>query len=237
MTKYLSKGLHSLPAIVFAALALWLSSCQKTPEACFEPTFSSSIVGKTIGFRNCTQDGVSYRWDFGDGGTSEQPTPIHDYARKGTYTVTLRAFSENGNKSDEVSQTILIGEKYLTRIEVVNVSLTNENGGFWDPDTSGPDLAFYFGPDSLPPNVFASADTVADVDSASFPVAWDFSSQNIQLADSFWFFQLHDINTVGISDLMGSWKVIPKPKVDNPFVLTNPLNAATEVRVYYEIRP
>lgn len=225
-----------LPALFFAATAFWMAGCQKTPEACFTPTFSSAIIGKTIAFKNCTEDGVSYRWDFGDGGSSEQPTPIHAYTSKGTYTVTLKAFSENGNKADETTQTILIGEKYLTKVEVSSVSFLDANGGFWDPDTSGPDLAFFFGPDSIPPNLWNS-DTVPDANSGSFPIEWDFSSENIALADTFWFFQLHDINPVGASNIVGSWKILANPKPENPFLLANPLNNQTQVLIHYEIRP
>ena len=37
-----------------------------------------------------------YLWDFGDGNTSNQPNPIHTYARDGTYTVTLTATNSCG---------------------------------------------------------------------------------------------------------------------------------------------
>jgi hypothetical protein len=32
---------------------------------------------------------ITYNWDFGDGGTSTDPAPLHTYANQGTYTVTL----------------------------------------------------------------------------------------------------------------------------------------------------
>lgn len=38
----------------------------------------------------------SYFWDFGDGFTSGQMNPVHQYAEAGTYTVTLLVVDENG---------------------------------------------------------------------------------------------------------------------------------------------
>ena len=42
-------------------------------------------------FNNATTGAVSpvYSWDFGDGGSSANPNPQHNYALPGTYTVTL----------------------------------------------------------------------------------------------------------------------------------------------------
>src|SRR5204863_6135130 len=37
-----------------------------------------------------------YFWDFGDGDTSRQPSPIHVYTRSGTFTASLRVVSAGG---------------------------------------------------------------------------------------------------------------------------------------------
>jgi PKD repeat protein len=39
---------------------------------------------------------VSYHWDFGDGNTSTDPTPVHQYAGGGTYQVCLNVIDNNG---------------------------------------------------------------------------------------------------------------------------------------------
>ncbi|WP_035843679.1 PKD domain-containing protein, partial [Crocinitomix catalasitica] len=39
---------------------------------------------------------VSWNWNFGDGGTSTDENPIHEYARPGTYSVTLTTESDFG---------------------------------------------------------------------------------------------------------------------------------------------
>ena len=41
-------------------------------------------------------DIVAYSWDFGDGGTSNQAAPVHEYTQAGVYTVTVTIIDENG---------------------------------------------------------------------------------------------------------------------------------------------
>ena len=48
-------------------------------------------------FSNTSTGAVSYEWNFGDGGTSAEVNPTHDYAGDGTYTVTLVATDDCGN--------------------------------------------------------------------------------------------------------------------------------------------
>ncbi len=45
---------------------------------------------------SCTSPGVRFNWDFGDGNTSDQEIPLHQYDEEGLYTVTLDAIDENG---------------------------------------------------------------------------------------------------------------------------------------------
>ncbi len=43
----------------------------------------------------------SYEWDFGDGSTSTDERPIHDYKAEGSYTVVLKITDDRGNTADE----------------------------------------------------------------------------------------------------------------------------------------
>ncbi len=52
------------------------------------------------------QDGVSYAWDFGDGGTSTAVNPTHMYDADGTYTVTLEV--ANGFTTVTVTQSYVV---------------------------------------------------------------------------------------------------------------------------------
>lgn len=43
----------------------------------------------TVSFKNESNNGLNYFWDFGDGITSTDENPVHTYNSQGTYTVTL----------------------------------------------------------------------------------------------------------------------------------------------------
>ncbi|RMG61847.1 MAG: PKD domain-containing protein, partial [Bacteroidetes bacterium] len=49
--------------------------------------------GSDTGFNH---EGLEYRWDFGNGATSNQPFPTHIYTQPGIYTVTLVLITPNG---------------------------------------------------------------------------------------------------------------------------------------------
>ncbi|MFL5741503.1 MAG: PKD domain-containing protein [Flavisolibacter sp.] len=60
-------------------------------------------------FANTSQAGENFVWDFGDGGTSTQISPIHLYAVPGTYTIKLVATdTATCNKIDSTSFTITV---------------------------------------------------------------------------------------------------------------------------------
>lgn len=84
------------------------TSCQKEPTAEFSVSKSTPAVGENVLFTNSTADGVDFLWDFGDGETSTSENPSHFYNNIGTYKVVLEAYSKNGKKSNEYTQTITV---------------------------------------------------------------------------------------------------------------------------------
>ncbi|MBD98885.1 MAG: hypothetical protein CMO34_03500 [Verrucomicrobia bacterium] len=57
----------------------------------------------TVSFINESIYGVDYEWDFGDGTSSTQENPTHEYFREGVYAVKLRAIGVGPKrKSDEI---------------------------------------------------------------------------------------------------------------------------------------
>lgn len=46
-----------------------------------------------VHFKNKSKNATSCEWDFGDGKTSKEASPVHQYAGKGVYKVTLKAMS------------------------------------------------------------------------------------------------------------------------------------------------
>ncbi|AXY77553.1 PKD domain-containing protein [Paraflavitalea soli] len=71
-----------------------------SPRINFSANFTTSCVPATIQFTDLTDpvagNIVSWEWDFGDGGTSTQKNPSHQYTTTGFYSVTLKAVSSTG---------------------------------------------------------------------------------------------------------------------------------------------
>lgn len=94
---------HFFLLVVFAAA---LASCTKQPEASF--TFSPSALneGEQVTFTNTSADAESYLWDFGDGTTSEEESPVKTFDRSGSYMVKLTAYSKK-EKKEHVFQSVV----------------------------------------------------------------------------------------------------------------------------------
>ncbi len=67
-------------------------------------------IGEAIHFdgtKSTDEDGniVTYKWDFGDGTSSNDAEPLHQYAAAGTYKVTLTVTDEKGGTGQDVLYT------------------------------------------------------------------------------------------------------------------------------------
>jgi uncharacterized repeat protein (TIGR01451 family) len=62
---------------------------------------SPVVLGESATFANTTtgEPPITFEWDFGDGGTSTEVEPVHDYTAVGTYQVTLTATNNDGSAS------------------------------------------------------------------------------------------------------------------------------------------
>jgi len=56
-------------------------------------TFTFEAIGNAVSFTNNSVNAQSYVWDFGDGTTSTEENPQHNYANEGPYTITLTALN------------------------------------------------------------------------------------------------------------------------------------------------
>ncbi len=80
-------------------------------KASFETPASGCAPHNAV-FKNTSAGGQSFFWDFGDGSTSTQSDPVHQYLTPGTYTVRMRAVdSATCNISDSTSFTIVVSDK------------------------------------------------------------------------------------------------------------------------------
>jgi gliding motility-associated-like protein len=83
------------------------------PEAKFvQSSDVSSVFNSTIRFTNQSTNATHYKWNFGDGQTSEDPDPIHQFDRVGTNTVKLIAYNVAGCL-DEYEMNVEIVPMYI----------------------------------------------------------------------------------------------------------------------------
>ena len=95
---------------LFILLFSLFSSCKKDdieePEvkACFgyKPNRPGNGI---VQFENCSENAKSYKWDFGDGITSSEFEPTHQFSGPFPYTVILIAY--DGNKTDTITKNVL----------------------------------------------------------------------------------------------------------------------------------
>ncbi|SEW54086.1 PKD domain-containing protein [Chitinophaga arvensicola] len=58
--------------------------------------YAIEVDGNQVSFTNTTTGATSWKWDFGDGTSSTEQSPVHVYAGKGKYVPTLYATSAAG---------------------------------------------------------------------------------------------------------------------------------------------
>jgi len=58
--------------------------------------FTAEINMGTVDLTNTSTGGTTYEWDFGDGGTSMEENPTHNYTANGTYTITQTVTNDCG---------------------------------------------------------------------------------------------------------------------------------------------
>ncbi|UTW66376.1 PKD domain-containing protein [bacterium SCSIO 12643] len=108
------------------------------PEACWSAYAKITPTALKVEFTNCSFNAEKYIWDFGDGNTSTEESPIHYYEYYGYYTVKLTAINSDGVK-DFFIATIGINihptKMIIQEIKVLKWPETN-NGTSWDPLTT-----------------------------------------------------------------------------------------------------
>lgn len=106
----LSPGYHSIMLYTASNNALCDSAMQQVNVYCggnpsggcnasFQIFADSASPGNYFAYNLSTGSGLSYLWDFGDGTTSTQQYPFHQYAVLGHYVVCLTVSSANGCSS------------------------------------------------------------------------------------------------------------------------------------------
>jgi PKD repeat protein len=68
-----------------------------------------------VTFSNSTSNATTYSWDFGDGNTSTDENPVHDFVNNGTYTVVFTATGSCGE------------DTYSEDVEITGVTVLSLN--------------------------------------------------------------------------------------------------------------
>ena len=101
-----------------AIAAALLTSCNILPESSFYTDKVSAEVGQDIYFTNSSNNAVEFEWDFGYGTWTDEWNPAHSWNATGTFTVELKAYSDNG-LVDRSYQDIEVYSPTMLEIEVL----------------------------------------------------------------------------------------------------------------------
>jgi PKD repeat protein len=102
-----------------------------------EVTITASVTPETGAPQSFTTDvanpaGLTFAWNFGDGGTDSSTTPTHTFAKSGNYTVTVTVSNAAGN-SVKGSTTPLLARHY-TNVAGLQCAKANSGGWCWEND-------------------------------------------------------------------------------------------------------
>ena len=126
--------MHMAPRLLAVAsavlLAAALAGCGPgKPEASFTAAPSEGRAPLTVQFTDTSENNPeSWAWDFGDGASSAEQSPIHTYDSAGTYDVALVASNDDGSSTAEVSRAITVGPSELTAIRLSDAALAIQVG-------------------------------------------------------------------------------------------------------------
>jgi cyclophilin family peptidyl-prolyl cis-trans isomerase len=100
--------------ILFCLMAgTMIYSCKKDTQTTPASTpakagFTLNLNGADVMANNTSTGATSYSWDFGDGNSSNETSPTHNYHNGGTYRIKLKA--SNSTSSDTTSQAVTIAK-------------------------------------------------------------------------------------------------------------------------------
>ncbi|MEQ9186107.1 MAG: PKD domain-containing protein [Cryomorphaceae bacterium] len=132
---------HVILTALFLGILALVSGCKKDddqPDGPTEPIsaptadFTTSQSGLAITFAYDGQGGEIFEWDFGDGATSTEESPVHTYADYGVYEVALSVSNTGGSaKSNadvavEGDDLVMIQELNFSSVEGVFYAINHQ---------------------------------------------------------------------------------------------------------------
>jgi len=107
--------MQQLRYLCFFMLMLLLSSCAKT-IANFGYSEPENPAPAIVKFENQSKNAESYEWNFGDGTTSSDPAPAHEFKSSGDFIVTLTAMK--GGKKNTAQKQITVAKPKVCLVEI-----------------------------------------------------------------------------------------------------------------------
>jgi len=107
----------------YSTQAACLAQCVSVAANSFSASITAACVGDIIQFTNSsTGNPLNYTWDFGDGSSSVQPNPSHQYTSAGSYSITLIV-------SNTYSADTIVQNNYIVVIDAVDAAWTSNPSG------------------------------------------------------------------------------------------------------------
>ncbi len=78
------------------------------PTADFIADFTNGLAPHTVTFTNLSLNATEFAWDFGNGNTSTNTSPINTYANAGSFSVTLNAIGAGGTNTLTLTNYIIV---------------------------------------------------------------------------------------------------------------------------------
>jgi PKD repeat protein len=160
---YAANGTYTVCLITTSNCGINDTACSSL-TVCVAPTAGMSYVSGGTGnlsFSDGSMHASAWAWDFGDGTTSTQQNPTHQYAADGNYTVCL--IVQSGCDADTVCSSVSIcGIPVVTNFTATSALLT---ATFTDASTNSQTYAWDFGDGSPigttanPSHVYATVGT------------------------------------------------------------------------------
>lgn len=141
---------------------------------------------EVIRFTNTSLNAERYHWDFGNGITSTKKNPEINFYDPGTYKVRLIAY-DKFNGASFAYDTVKVGRKHITKIEVERLDPISHAGYTWDPQ-DGPDLYMRIAPKNSPDWIYSPV----HYNATTFPVSWEYTPNVVMAEAEHWVFELYD---------------------------------------------